>query len=374
MKILICSHLLDLSGAPRSLLNIVKSLNKRHRITTIGLVDGPLANEFSRFSSELHIVRYKQSRYFLARGANKIIDIINLLFLVKKNWPDVVLINTMSSMKLQIICQILNIPYMVYVRETEGMVTGILSIFKKNILRFANGIICVSKANREFMLSIGVSDNIISVIPNGLDEDEIKIKSIERVDYNPTWASGNGDYVIVGICGTMSHRKGFDLFVNLIIELIKINSRVRFLVIGDFESTNDSYKNTWLKKISLNNLNDVIHFTGFVLNPYPLLDKIDILAMPSRQESLPRVVLEACALHKAVVAFDVGGTNELLPPNYQHLIPASDFNGFLNSLAMLIENQSERNVIGENLYNFVSVNFSQKHTSDSIVDCLFKIV
>ena len=48
-----------------------------------------------------------------------------------------------------------------------------------------------------------------------------------------------------------------------------------------------------------------------------IMNEIDLLVHPARQEPLGRVLLEAAAAGVAVVATDVGGTAEIFPPGAQ---------------------------------------------------------
>lgn len=47
---------------------------------------------------------------------------------------------------------------------------------------------------------------------------------------------------------------------------------------------------------------------------FDVLDSADLFVLPSKTEGLPRVIIEAMARGVACLATDVGGTNELVPP------------------------------------------------------------
>ena len=49
-----------------------------------------------------------------------------------------------------------------------------------------------------------------------------------------------------------------------------------------------------------------------------------VMVLPSRADSLPYVVLEAVAANRAVVAVDVGGVREIVPPELQPLVRPCD--------------------------------------------------
>jgi glycosyltransferase involved in cell wall biosynthesis len=55
-----------------------------------------------------------------------------------------------------------------------------------------------------------------------------------------------------------------------------------------------------------------VAFLGEVPDAAPYIRQFDVLALPSRHEGLPLVLLEAAARAVPVVAFDVGGVTEVL--------------------------------------------------------------
>ncbi|MFC3092601.1 glycosyltransferase [Alteromonas sediminis] len=67
------------------------------------------------------------------------------------------------------------------------------------------------------------------------------------------------------------------------------------------------------------NLDSQVQFVGNVANRNDMrqyIDNADCFVLPSRQEGLPRVLIEAMARGKFCIATDVGGVNELLPPSW----------------------------------------------------------
>ncbi len=61
-----------------------------------------------------------------------------------------------------------------------------------------------------------------------------------------------------------------------------------------------------------------------VADPWSVAGELDVLVVPSRNEGLPNVVLEAFARAVPVVATDAGGTSELVSPDRGDLVPPED--------------------------------------------------
>jgi len=80
---------------------------------------------------------------------------------------------------------------------------------------------------------------------------------------------------------------------------------------------------------------------------------------PSYSEGLPTSVLEACAAGCAVVATDVGGTNEIvLDGSTGFLVKPGDRQALTDRVNLLLENKSMRDTLGKNAKAYVMDNFS----------------
>ena len=72
-------------------------------------------------------------------------------------------------------------------------------------------------------------------------------------------------------------------------------------------------------------------------NPYPLLGAAAVVALPSRYEGLPLVLLEAMALGRPMVATDVTGSRDLVVPGETgELVPSDDDAAFAAAVARVV--------------------------------------
>ena len=368
MKILFTSHLLDLSGAPRSLLNLIESTPIEHERHCVAFYGGPLENRFREICISLCILSDRPKLSKVTRLLDKIIGAFKFFVLLMKLRPDVVLINTAASFRAQILCFALRIPYVVYVREFDEMIDDGLLLFRKKALCLANHIIAVSTANSEWARKCGVRSSDITIIHNGIFRDKIYELSIQR---KSRLSYISNEIIKIGICGSMSYRKGFDIFIAAAANLLKENKNIRFFIIGDYEENNISFRQKCIAEINKLNVDEYFQFTGFLENPYPEIRDLDILCMPSRQESLPRVVMESVCLQIPVVAFNVGGTQELLPPNYPYLIDEVELSSFCRTLrAAILSNNNEELKLS---FAKLGSEFNQATTMEKVCIVLDKI-
>jgi glycosyltransferase involved in cell wall biosynthesis len=84
-----------------------------------------------------------------------------------------------------------------------------------------------------------------------------------------------------------------------------------------------------------------------------------VVVLPSRSEGLPRVLLEAQAMKKPVVAYDCGGIREaMVPDKTGFLVKAGDLEDLASKIAFLLENEPQRLRMGECGREFVTQQFS----------------
>ena len=97
------------------------------------------------------------------------------------------------------------------------------------------------------------------------------------------------------------------MFIRSVARLRNERQNVRALVVGTGPAAGD------LKTLAVSlGLGDTLHFTGFVDTVQPYVRAMDVVAVPSRKESLPLTVLEAMALERPVAAAAVGDLPDVI--------------------------------------------------------------
>jgi glycosyltransferase involved in cell wall biosynthesis len=157
------------------------------------------------------------------------------------------------------------------------------------------------------------------------------------------------DYKIVS-AGTLEHRKGFDLLINVMSKILKKNNKIHLTILGDGPE-----KENLRKQINSLNLSDYVTLEGYQKNPYIYFSNADLFVLSSRYEGLPNAMLESLACGTPVVAFNCpGGIDEIIGNESQGtLVPEND----VKALSMAIEKQMR----------------SPKHTTGSLLPDKFDI-
>ncbi|MBP1889142.1 glycosyltransferase involved in cell wall biosynthesis [Clostridium moniliforme] len=152
-------------------------------------------------------------------------------------------------------------------------------------------VINVSKANKE---SWGIKKSV--VVYNGLDKEYLKKdKKINGINN-------------IGFVGSLIKRKGIDLILNSIPSLVKLGFNVHIA----YSSYDYKYykKLNELRKIYTNNI--IIYENLKPDEIKKIYDKIDLLIVPSRQDPLPTVVIEAMARGTIVIGNNIDGIPEMI--------------------------------------------------------------
>ena len=90
-----------------------------------------------------------------------------------------------------------------------------------------------------------------------------------------------------------------------------------------------------------------IHFLGFRSDIPSIMKGLDLLVLPSLIEGFGRVLIEAMAMAKPVVATQVGGPEEVVV-NYEtgFIVPPGDLEALYKSMASLTEKPDMARVMG----------------------------
>jgi glycosyltransferase involved in cell wall biosynthesis len=165
--------------------------------------------------------------------------------------------------------------------------------------RVARRIICVSQGVADALLRQGVRDDLCRVVHNAIDGGQALPEPVQLADFAPGVA-------VIGAVGQLVKRKSLDQLLRAVARL-DVAPPPQVLIVGDGPE-----HHTLIALARELGIAQRVIFAGFQKYPLPWLAAMDILALPSAQEGLPRVVLEAMLLAKPVVASDIVGSRELV--------------------------------------------------------------
>ena len=162
------------------------------------------------------------------------------------------------------------------------------------------------------------------ILPNTILENSHRIRSL----HSP---------IVFGALGRLHAVKGFDILVRAL-SLLKQEHKECYLVIG---GTGPEEKKI-LHIIKKMHLEKEIEMLGWVTRKQDFFDKIDIFVLPSRQERLGLVLLEAFAYSKAVISTECIGPKEILNQlKSPLLVPCNDEEQLARAMSDLMEDKEK---------------------------------
>jgi glycosyltransferase involved in cell wall biosynthesis len=98
------------------------------------------------------------------------------------------------------------------------------------------------------------------------------------------------------------------------------------------------YQHELEERAKAHRIGDCVHFCGQLTNPVDVrseLDRADLFVLPSRQEGLPRAMIEAMARGLPCIGSSVGGIPELLPP--EDIVPPGDVPALASKITQVLQ-------------------------------------
>ena len=170
----------------------------------------------------------------------------------------------------------------------------------------------------------------------------------------------SGDPIVM-LVGRMLWDKGVGEFIDAVVRLKQRGVRARFVLVGRCDQGNPSaiaetQIQRWMQEHS-------IEWWGHREDLPTVIGQATVVVLPSYREGLPKVLLEAAACGKAVIATDVPGCRSVV----QHqktglLVPVRDAAALAEAMAELLGNADRRAVLGANARQFVV----REHSSEKI--------
>lgn len=167
---------------------------------------------------------------------------------------------------------------------------------------------------------------------------------------------------LIGILGVLSPWKGQVEFIKAAKRVLHEFPHGHFIIAGDQIYDTRADRDYLIKLQTLVkdlNIEDHIHFTGFVDSPQNFLNNIDILVHASiRPEPFGRVVVEAMLCKTPVIASRAGGVLEVIEENSRGLLHTpGDVNELSEKMLFALDNDKVLEMT-ETAYDFARRNYS----------------
>jgi len=313
-KILFISHDASRTGAPTSLLHIIKYLKSKLdlEVTTLFKVDGPLSMEF-RKEGEVLIWPTHVPTPFHRRVINRILKSHqrkqhNFIDKIKRSNYDLIYANTAATSDLVALFEDKQIPCFMHVHE--------LNVIIKSFC----GEEAFNKASKKIDRFFAVSGLVEKMLINDFIIPKNKITKVyEPVPYDRSFSienkNQNDSFTVVG-CGTLDWRKGPDIFLTIARQLFLTapDSKINFIWVGGNLHSHDYL--VLENDIRLAQLQNKVSFTGEMSNPVDVFKQARCFLLTSREDPFPLVCLENANVGNPIICFkQTTGMSEVINEN-----------------------------------------------------------
>lgn len=211
-----------------------------------------------------------------------------------------------------------------YLKNIYNFVIG------RRIIKNASAWIAVTSAELVQFESYGISASQVTVIPNGISAEDFPQVDVEYYKRS----IGLAGKPIILFMGRLNPIKGPDLLLHAYALVHKHIPEFHLV----FAGPDEGMKSTLIEMAQQSNVSDYVHFLGYVGggDKSAAYHMADLLVVPSRQEAMSIVALEAAVCGTPVMLTDQCGFNEVksIRPDFE--VPA-DISGIANGLMSLLE-------------------------------------
>lgn len=299
-KILHLNHASYLGGAEIALLNFLTYVNREQYSPIVLCPEGPLLEAVSDLNIRCITIPVLPglNRYTLFPFLSAL---PGLYMRIHREAPDILYANTnFASLYSGLLGKMLGLPTLGHIRDIEP--PGRMGL---RLLRLNTKLLAISQAVQRFLLREQIPQEHIACVYDGVDLQQ----------YHPRKAvkHQNTSKVIVGIVGQIGQRKGHLALLEAFCELSRRHTDLELWIVGKEPAHSvERYTEQLQRYIETARLGASVKFWGFRNDIPNLLSQLDILVLPSLQEPFGKIVIEAMAMKKPVVASKVGGVPEIV--------------------------------------------------------------
>lgn len=191
---------------------------------------------------------------------------------------------------------------------------------------WADVLVAVSKGVADDLVEFtGIERSRVKVIYNPIVSD--RLYDLSSVPLSDPWFASDSLPVVLGV-GRLAPEKDFPTLIRAF-GIVASKCAARLVILGDGPE-----RYVLERLIDRLRLNDSVRILGFVENPYQYMARAHLIALSSRTEGLPTVLVEGMALGRKIVATDCPyGPAEILDNGrYGLLVPVGDAEELANAI------------------------------------------
>ena len=339
------------TGSPKALFDLVKNIDKNQYVPSLLVPEnGPLVQDFENINGKVYIQKsiglnkrnllnyWKSVKFFKSFFRDIGIDIIHF------NSP-----GWRSSAALA--ASLNRIPIVLHVHN-QCPENGIKRNFNFNL---ASKVIIVSESMRDDFKNYPNILNKTTCIYNGVD---LKCFNPGLDNFRKT-ISVNSQTPVIGYIGQLSQRKGIDVLAKAAPAVLSRHPKSLFLIAGA-DGINEEGYTEYIKGLTTElGVREHFLFLGKRNDVPEVMNACDLIVVPSRSEPFGKVVIEAMACGKCVIASAVGGIPEIIENGENGLLVQPDnVKELEDAILKVIDDKELRNTLAKYGRQTAKENFS----------------
>ncbi|MCJ7563274.1 MAG: glycosyltransferase family 4 protein [Candidatus Aminicenantes bacterium] len=292
---------------------------------------------------------------FLVRRINPAYDVwalICLFWLLIKEKPTIVHTHTSKAGFLgRLAAKLARVPIIIHTPHGHvffgyfgPLKTQMFILLEKYAARITDRIVALTKGEKEDyqFYKIAPEDKIV-VINSGVELEKIKDLSLEERQNLKRQLGIPERSFVVGTAGRLEPVKGPEYLMEAAKDILSNYPQTYFVFAGDGPLRQRLERKAYELGINTN-----MRFLGWRNDVTRVISIYDIFVFPSLNEGMGRVLVEAMALGKPVVASKVGGIPDLVTHGKTgFLVPPKDPGQMARYIQVLIEDEGKRKRLGQ---------------------------
>lgn len=363
-SVLFVDHATALGGAERSLLLLLRHLDREKWHPHLAGMPGPLLTRASTLGVTTHEVplqRLRRSPRFpldLFRGARALRKVM------RESGAESIVANTVRAAIFAATATTLSgTPFIWHMRdfwlsESHPAHQRLDYLGKRALTHTTTAVVCNSSAVAKQLP--GYAD--IRVVHNGID-----VSAFSPAPLSEGFRDKYGipkSAPLVGMIGRLRPWKGQMRFLELAHLVHERVPQCRFIVVGgDPFAVEDDYASSVVQRTKVLGLDKVVTFTGQLCDVRPPLAEMDLFVHPGDPEPFGLVNIEAMAMGRPVVAFAHGALPEIVDDGVTGLlVPPGHVHAMAQCILKLLADATLRSRMGEAARQRAVKHFSIKRT------------
>ncbi|MBI4484267.1 MAG: glycosyltransferase [Acidobacteria bacterium] len=335
-----------LGGGQVSMLELLAHMDRtRYRPTVVAPEEGEFCQRARDLGLEVHVIPMPGLRRLPVRTFARSVRWLDRL--ARSSRADLLHVNSSRGMIYAAAASWRGRPpilWHVRVQDRDGLLDRILA-------RSAAKIVVNSQAVRRRFSFEGPEKVLVSY--NGID--------VGRYAVSPE--AGNGNFFTAVSVARLTPEKGYEFALRAIARLAPRYPSLRYVIVGEGV---DSYGETIYALARELQILDRVQFRGYQADVRAFLAQADVLLLPSLSEGFGRVILEAAALGKPVIASRVGGIPEVVRDGLTgRLVAPADAESLAAALEELLKFPQKASQWGVQAREYIARTFPiQKHVEE----------